>query len=100
MKETLFKVTRDWIIDNKTPAGAWTRYQIQALGLHWPPASGWIDEIEESLITSFQAREFEAGKHIKSAVKGSDRKKIMVRVKRLNKHQLNQLGEFLDSISC
>ena len=64
------------------------------------PAGGWIDELEGLLITGFQAREFEAGKHIKSAVKGSDRKKIMVRVKRLNKHQLNQLGEFLDSISC
>ena len=73
MENTPFKVTRDWIFDNRTRRGAWTRHQIQALGLTWPATSGWIEKLDGELITALQAREFEAGKGIKASRKDRDK---------------------------
>lgn len=39
------KITRKYIMDNRTERGAWTQAQIEALGLTWPPRKGWIDRV-------------------------------------------------------
>ena len=59
-----FIITRDWIFNNRTKRGAWTKAQLNALGLKWPARSGWIDELVGEAITSHNARIFEeaAGK--------------------------------------
>lgn len=41
----MFTITRQWLIDNKTERGAWTKDQIESLGIEWPPTSGWIIRI-------------------------------------------------------
>ena len=56
-----FIITRDWIFNNRTKRGAWTKKQINALGLKWPATSGWIDELEGTAISSHNARTFEEG---------------------------------------
>lgn len=56
-----FIITRDWIFDNRTKRGAWTKEQINALGLRWPAKAGWIDEIVDTPISSHDARRFEEG---------------------------------------
>lgn len=38
--------TRDEIEAAKTPAGGWTRDQLAAWGVPWPPPKGWRKEIE------------------------------------------------------
>ena len=57
-----FVITRNWIFDNRTPRGAWTKEQINALGIKWPATSGWIDSIIDTSISSHNARLFEEGK--------------------------------------
>jgi hypothetical protein len=53
-------ITKDWIMSNRTKKGAWTRSQIQALDIEWPPSKGWIDRIVGSEITRGNQYQFEA----------------------------------------
>jgi len=61
-----FIITRDWIFDNRTKRGAWTKEQINALGIKWPATSGWINEIVDTAISSHNSRLFEEGANKKS----------------------------------
>jgi len=38
-------ITKDYINKHKTDKGAWTRVQIMALGVSWPPSKGWINSV-------------------------------------------------------
>ena len=57
-----FIITKDWIFNNRTERGAWTKKQINALGLKWPATSGWIDDLVGEAISSHDARIFEESK--------------------------------------
>ena len=57
-----FIITKEWIFNNRTKRGAWTKNQIEALGLKWPVTQGWIDELVGEAISSHDARIFEEGK--------------------------------------
>ena len=57
--EKMFEVDKDWIDFNRTVKGAFTRKQIQALHIEWPPVKGWINEICGSMITFEQKKQFE-----------------------------------------
>jgi hypothetical protein len=52
------KVTREFIMDNRTLRGAWTRLQIQALGIVWPPRQGWIEDVIGRDLTEDQVHQF------------------------------------------
>lgn len=39
------QISRDEIEAAKTPNGGWTREQLQAWGLPWPPPKGWKDKL-------------------------------------------------------
>lgn len=39
------QVTLDEIEAARTPAGGWTRAQLAAWGVPWPPAKGWKDRL-------------------------------------------------------
>jgi len=58
------EVTREYLFKHRTKKGSWTRHQIQALGIDWPPRSGWIEELVGTWINLDQAREFEIGREI------------------------------------
>lgn len=63
---------------HRTKKGAWTRYQIVALGISWPPQQGWIDKIEGHEISEENAKRFEDGKTMTAAkcvTKGNDLQK-------------------------
>lgn len=64
--EDRFLVTREWILDNRTPKGAWNRLQIQALGIQWPPREGWIDRMDGEYIYHYQRERFEEAATIKA----------------------------------
>ncbi len=53
-------ITRDWIMTNRTKHGAWTRSQIEALGLTWRPNKGWISRLEGNEISNENRLIFEA----------------------------------------
>lgn len=61
------RVTREWINEHRTKRGAWTKAQIEALGLTWNKLEkGWPRKIEGLGITQEQKLAFERGKNIKA----------------------------------
>jgi hypothetical protein len=52
-------VTLTYIDQHKTENGAWTRKQIEALGLTWPPKKGWKKRVVGTELTEKQQAEFE-----------------------------------------
>jgi len=60
MRTEYIEVDRDYIMKHRTKKGSWTRSQIQALGIEWPPRNGWIDEIVGVTISPNQQMQFEA----------------------------------------
>lgn len=56
-------ITREYIYRHKTDKGAWTRVQIESLGISWPPSKGWINsvigcELDEAGQEAFESKAF------------------------------------------
>jgi hypothetical protein len=58
----IMKITRQFILENRTPRGAWTRLQIEALGIEWPPQQGWIEAAIGRELTADQVHQFKTCK--------------------------------------
>jgi len=54
------RVTREWIMDQRSPAGGWNRAQLKALGTGWPPRHGWLRNLLGRTISDETARRVEA----------------------------------------
>tara|TARA_Y100000590_G_scaffold46284_1_gene49099 strand:+ start:1867 stop:2217 length:351 start_codon:yes stop_codon:yes gene_type:complete len=52
-------ITKDYINKNRTEAGAWTRDQLKAIGVSWPPERGWQKLVEGKEITEEERKRFE-----------------------------------------
>ena len=92
-------ITRDYINDNKTKRGAWTKVQIEALGIEWPPKHGWIDRLIGEVISPEQANRFEQGKEIRSSANKDIYwhvgEKIIKNVDKLTDRNLMKLFDFV-----
>lgn len=53
------RITKEWIFDNRTDKGGWTRAQLSAVGVEWPARSGWIDRLVGQTISDEIAKKFE-----------------------------------------
>ena len=53
-------LSREYINKHKTPAGAWTKQQLIAIGIGWPAPKGWIKRSIGKEITEDNANKFEA----------------------------------------
>ena len=53
-------ITRKYIMKFRTDRGAWTKPQIEALGIDWPPRKGWIDRVVGKEIRPDNQIQFEA----------------------------------------
>lgn len=94
-----FVLTKEYIHKHKTKRGAWTKVQIEALGLSWPPRQGWINELIGTTVTPDQACTFENGKNSRASPKKESQwdlgKKIIKNVDKLTDNQLTRLYEFI-----
>jgi predicted oxidoreductase len=63
-----FTVTRRWIEAFRTEKGGWTRSQLEAIGVEWPPIHGWKDRAEGRQI-SLEARALFESRLTRSQVK-------------------------------
>lgn len=54
-------LTKAYIDRNRTKKGAWTRKQLEAIGVSWPPRHGWKDRVVGNVISHDAAKVFEAG---------------------------------------
>jgi len=65
-------VTRKYIMKFRTDKGAWTKPQIEALGIDWPPRKGWIDRVVGKELSERSQCEFQLRIGIKAFRKGYD----------------------------
>ncbi len=42
-------ITADLIFAIRSKAGAWNQYQIEALGVEWPPKRGWLAKFKTGI---------------------------------------------------
>jgi hypothetical protein len=54
-------ITEDLIEQNRTPAGAWNRPQLEALGVGRPPKKGWKDRVIGQTISEENLQAFVRG---------------------------------------
>jgi len=55
----MFRVTRQWLRQHASGNGGWTRAQLAAIGVSWPPPKGWVDSLIGSEIEERVRDEFE-----------------------------------------
>lgn len=63
------QITLELIEEGKSPAGGWTRKQIELLGLSWPMDNGWKNRVAGNPISRDDARRF-------LALKGTHEKRL------------------------
>lgn len=61
----MVKLTKEFIQQHKTDYGGWTKAQIEALGLKWPPRHGWQERLVGKEISAEAAQRFIDGKNIR-----------------------------------
>lgn len=65
-------ITEGWLDLHRTPQGAWTREQLAAIGVSWPPPRGWKRAAVGREISPEQQRVFEAESVSRGGVRGAD----------------------------
>ena len=56
-----FTVTKEWLNKHKTPRGAWTKRQLESIGVMWPAVKGWQRGVIGLHIPPHQQAIFENG---------------------------------------
>lgn len=51
-------ITKRWLLKCRTPAGGWTKAQLEVLGISWPPMQGWHDTVIGNSLTALQRDRF------------------------------------------
>jgi hypothetical protein len=70
------QITDQWLMDNRTKAGAWTRAQLAVIGIDWPPYHGWKQKVIGQVISEQTASAFVSAANLRSKrTKKNDAKK-------------------------
>lgn len=103
MNTNRVSISKDYIMKHRTKRGAWTRVQILALGIEWPPKAGWINDLEGNTISPEMAKQFEQGKVV-TAKKDKQQSNEFIRVgdavAYLVKHQSKLDSDHIKSMSA
>ena len=51
-------ITKDYLLTNRTKRQAWTKRQLNILGVDYPPRKGWMNDLEGIEITEEQHKAF------------------------------------------
>ncbi len=65
-------ITTEYLDNHKTAKGAWTRKQLEVIGVDWPAKKGWKNNVLGIALTEEQQKRFEEGRF---KTKSKDRKK-------------------------
>ncbi len=60
-------ITREYLNQHRTKNGAWTKSQIEALGLEFMPKKGWMKEVIGKELSLDMQIQFEAKKYAKES---------------------------------
>ena len=66
----MFKITTNWLFAHKTPRGGWTRDQLAAIGVPWPPPHDWMVGVQGAVIDERTRAVFENRAEALPVVKG------------------------------
>lgn len=55
----MFRITNEWLVENRTDGGGYNKKQLHVLGISWPPSVGWKTKLIGKEIDSTKAKEFE-----------------------------------------
>jgi hypothetical protein len=57
----MFTVTKQWVMTHSSGnlRGGWTKAQLEAISLSWPPPKGWLEALIGSMLEDDQRNEFE-----------------------------------------
>lgn len=55
-------ITKQFLEDNRTPKGSFTKQQLKCLGVKWPPKSGWMKRVEGQEISDSDKQSFINGR--------------------------------------
>ena len=94
----MITVDKKFIMNNRTARGAWTRAQLNIIGVDWPPAQGWIARVTGKQITESEAEEFKRLSGVKSKGKSSLEKNylgVLSQIKMLEDSMIDNLLERL-----
>jgi len=85
-------ITKEWLKEHRTASNAYKKVQLEAIGVDWPPTTGWQKAVIGMTIDSAQRRTFE--KHSKTGG-FSLYQRILGMVKKLATKEKKALYEFL-----
>ena len=57
-------ITKEYLLNNRTKKGGFTKAQLKALDIKWPPRQGWMDILIGSEISEEMRSKFEISKQI------------------------------------
>jgi len=93
------KITKRFLMDNRTKSGAWTAEQLRIIGVKWPPVKGWQGRMVGKELTGAEVAEFILAKD-KAAKSLNALEKCYVGVmKGLKKLTVGQLVTIRDEIN-
>lgn len=70
-EDTMIELSKDIIESARTPNGGFTKSQLAAIGVGWPPPENWIDEMVGTMITPSQLTAFNRIEYITKPTKSS-----------------------------
>jgi hypothetical protein len=88
----MFTITAEWLEQNKTAAGAYSKQQLKVLGIDWPPRKGWQKKVIGTEIRDTQSMQFESAAVIKTPLE-----RCLDMIKKLSAEDLLVVSEFIKS---
>ena len=52
------KITKRFLLDNRTKSNAWTAEQFRIIGMTWPPKANWMSLVKDKELTGAEVAEF------------------------------------------
>lgn len=89
----MFTVTAEWLEQNKTKAGAYSKQQLKVLGVDWPPGKGWQKRIIGKEIRDSQSLQFESAARVKTPLE-----RCLGMIKNFSDEDLKVLSETIKSM--
>lgn len=93
------RLTCEYIDANRTNNGAWTRRQLAAIGVAWPPVRGWKDRVVGTTISDKSAEEFESGRGMERGTTPAGAARINLNCPYAEKDLAKSLGARCDFVN-
>ena len=88
-------VTRNFLLKHRTKEQAWTKAQMDVLGLPWPPKKGWIGRIKDMELDQQQVEDFIKGAGIKI---DSTIPRLKDMLRKLNSDELEHMKKWIERL--